>query len=163
MLTTDLIRVSSRKGKITPRLIDPGDGWLTQLARRLITLFEAHVGKVRVDLETSLAQIFVAPQEELIKRGFVKLLEDASVFEVASPTPPREIRRVVFGLAARVHPVLGHSDGIEVPWAEDDKEDWDPLEEDNPAPGPLPPWEPTPRSAVLKRAAHQLGISVEQV
>lgn len=163
MLTTDLLRVSSRKGTIAPRLIDPGDVWLTQLARRLITMFEAHMGQSRGELEGSLTQIFVSPQEELIKRGLIKLLEDSSVFEVACPVDPLEVRRVVFTQAARVHPVLNHHDGIEPPWAEDDKEDWDPLEEVSPLPGPVSVWQPTSRSAVLNRAASLLGITPEQV
>lgn len=174
MLTADLVRARVARGVVRPTYIDPGDAGLVRLATRLIQTFEAHRGKRRAALDEAVEDIDTP--DVLLRRGLVKLLEDRSRFEVASPVPPREVRAVVFGLASRVHPVttdvgpdvleLWSDGGLAapelVPELVDTRAAEPAAEASAGAPGVgRPRW--THRDAVLRRAGAQLGLSPAQV
>ena len=103
MLTSDLVRVHSRGGKIRPRYVDPGDDELLALAGSLIETFEAHRGHPRHELEAELGEILGTGTAFQLHRGLAKLLFDRCELDVEAGADPEELRARVFRLAAEAH------------------------------------------------------------
>lgn len=181
MLTSDLVRVRTKKGVVIPRYIDPADPALLRLAGRFTAAFRRCVGRPRGALTEAIDDIVGDTPDLILRKGLVKLLEDRATFEVESPVPPVEVRALVFSLAARVHPVTlapGAREDLLL-WSDGGLDDQELVpdvlsgESANPpeaeagpdadhlSPAPALQW--THRDAVLARAGEQLGISPAQV
>lgn len=99
MLTSDLLRVQRRKGRIGPRYLDVDDDRARERARELVHLFESHRGKPRGIIDEKVERAIGHGTDFLIWRGLAKLLYDRSEFDVDAPKKPEDVRRVVFDLA----------------------------------------------------------------
>ena len=88
MLTRDLLRFRSRKGKIYPQFLDPDDASLQRAAEALVEVFRqaSADGSTRQELsvETSL-QLQSQQLDTPIGRGLEKLLLDRSEFDTGDP------------------------------------------------------------------------------
>ncbi len=99
MLTSDLLRVKRRKGKITPRYLDVDDDEARARATALVEIFEAHRGKPRGIIDEKVERAIGHGTDFLIWRGLAKLLYDRSEFGVDAALKPEKIREVVFEYA----------------------------------------------------------------
>ena len=93
MLTTDLLLYTRRKGRIHPRLLDPGDALLVQGAGGMIQLVEAHLGRRRGDLEPLLRGFPLKGQHPKMAAGLARLLLERCRFEVRSASTEPTARR----------------------------------------------------------------------
>ncbi|MDP3274388.1 MAG: DUF790 family protein [Deltaproteobacteria bacterium] len=105
MLTSDLLRARLVKGEVRPQYIAVDDRAVRERAESLLALFSAHVGLKRGALDDALTELVGEETDYLIHRGLAKLLEDRSTFETASKVDPRALRKRVFELASKSHPV----------------------------------------------------------
>ena len=87
MLTADLLLYTRRKGRIHPRLLDPGDAYLLDGAGALVQLAEAHLGKRRGDLEPLLRGFPLKGPHPKTAAGLAKLLLQRCRFEVGWASP----------------------------------------------------------------------------
>ena len=99
MLTKDLLRVSRAGGGYRPRFTAPED---ETLAARVLGVYQGHVGERRHDLDAALADLEREADDFKLVRGFAKLLERDSVFEVRSPVEPCRARTAAFEAAGSV-------------------------------------------------------------
>jgi uncharacterized protein len=100
MLTGKQVRVRHAKNKLVPLYLDPNtDHWLGTAAR-LIQVFRESAGRTRGELEESLADLIGDGPTQLVHQGLAKLLEDRCEFDVASDTPPDQLREHVFKASA---------------------------------------------------------------
>jgi predicted nuclease of restriction endonuclease-like RecB superfamily len=135
MLTGKLVRVRTTRDRVIPLWLNVTQAEWIAAAEQLLSIFRAHRGRSRGDLDEEIELEFGALPEQLIYRGLAKLLEDRCEFEVEARLPPEQIRDVVFRAAAamRIAPAV---------------DDILPQED---------------RGAILDRAATELGLAVEQV
>jgi hypothetical protein len=103
MLTSDLVRVTVRSGRVYPRYIDTGDPAHRSLAEQLIEIFRLHVGHSRHELEAELADLLGTGTAFLLHRGLAKLLDDRCELDTEAPADPGTLRQAVFGAAARAY------------------------------------------------------------
>ena len=87
MLTADLLLYTRRKGRIHPRLLDPGDAYLLDGAGAMVQLAEAHLGKRRGDLEPLLRGFPLKGPHPKTAAGLAKLLLQRCRFEVGWASP----------------------------------------------------------------------------
>ncbi len=99
MLTSDLLRVIKRKGKIRPRYLDVDDAKARERATMLVDIFESHRGKPQGIIGEKVERAIGHGTDFLIWRGLAKLLYDRSEFDVDSPHKPEEVRQAVFDMA----------------------------------------------------------------
>ncbi|MEC7165500.1 MAG: DUF790 family protein, partial [SAR324 cluster bacterium] len=99
MLTRDLLRFRSRKGRIYPQFLDPADVSLRRPAEALVEVFRqaSAVGSTRQELteETSL-QLQSQQLDNPIGRGLEKLLLDRSEFDTGDPAEQQRFRESIF-------------------------------------------------------------------
>lgn len=102
MLSPDHVRVRRRGGELQ-LLALKGDlrERALAIARDLVDVARAHVGKSRGELEEAWEGIAVSPRERKLSLGLAKLVEDASEFESGDAEHAAELRREVFTLAAQ--------------------------------------------------------------
>ncbi len=100
MLTSDLLRVKRRKGKISPRYLDVEEEEARERARAMVEIFDSHLGKPRGIIDEKVERAIGHGTDFLIWRGLAKLLYDRSEFGVESPKDPQVVREVVFRHAA---------------------------------------------------------------
>lgn len=105
MLTADLVRVRTRKGKILPRYVDAADAKLQAEAQRLVHIFDVHRGRRIGELDEAIADHIGDSTSYAIQRGLVKLLKDRAQVETVAPKPPTEVRQAVFEAAAERWPI----------------------------------------------------------
>ncbi len=103
MLTSDLVRVPQRGGRLRPQYVSAGDAALLELATTLVDVFERHVGKPRRELEQELKDLVGVGTSFIFQRGLAKLLLDRCEFETSSAVEPAELRRAAFRAAADVY------------------------------------------------------------
>jgi predicted nuclease of restriction endonuclease-like RecB superfamily len=137
MLTTELLRTRQKGDVIEPRYVDIKKPKIREKAAHLIELYRQHVGKTRGELEEAIKDAIGDGTDFLVQRGLAKLLADRSVFSVSSAIPPVELRRTLFELSAKAHPVAD-SENVDL-------------------------HHPITRQAVLEEAAKALSLTVEQV
>ena len=99
MLRKDLLRVSRAGGGYHPQFVGESE---RPLARRIIDVFQSHVGDPRSDLDDSLEQIEREAADFKLVRGFASLLDREATFETIAPVPPERARRVAFEAASDV-------------------------------------------------------------
>ncbi len=98
MLTRDLLRFRSRKGRIYPQFLDPDD-ILQRAAEALVEVFRqaSAAGSTRQELteETSL-QLQSQQLDNPVGRGLEKLLLDRSEFDTGDPAEQQRFRESIF-------------------------------------------------------------------
>lgn len=103
MLTKELLRYKTIRGKILPKFIDPKDQKLLKIAEELIETFSASVGSVRETLEESSKQILDGfPSKPMVGRGLEKLLLDRTEFDTELNNELIEFRERVFKNSSRL-------------------------------------------------------------
>lgn len=108
MLTSDLVRVRRRAGRISvPPLRPPERERLLAAARRFVALARAHVGQTRGAFAAACDEVPVEPTDYKLLKGLRKLLEDRCTFEPRAAVDPPELRRQVFAHAATARGALG--------------------------------------------------------
>ncbi|MFO0604020.1 MAG: DUF790 family protein [Polyangiales bacterium] len=112
MLTADLVSARIVKGEVRPRYVRADDPAALELARQVVDVFDAHVGKTREALDNALAALLGEGTEFLLHRGLAKLLADRATFEVKAPCEPALLRRRLFEEAAKVHPAVAVADAV---------------------------------------------------
>jgi predicted nuclease of restriction endonuclease-like RecB superfamily len=129
MLTGKMVRVRFARDRIVPYYLDVDDPNWREIADRLLDLFRGRLGCTRGELEEDRREAFGDDPGQLVHQGLAKLLEDRCDFEVVSGHPPADIRAAAFRVAA-----LARGSDSELLHTFD-------------------------RSAVLKQAADELGMS----
>ena len=99
MLTSDLLRVRRRKGRITPQYLKIDNEEAMGRATALVEIFESHRGKARGIIDEKVERAIGHGTDFLIWRGLAKLLYDRSEFAVDAAAKPERVREVVFELA----------------------------------------------------------------
>ena len=101
MLTTDLVRVRRRGGRIeTPPLRAAEKERLLGVAERYVAAARAGVGDTRAAFEAACDDVPEHPTDYRLVRGLRKLVEDRCSFEARDDVDPIALRRTVFGRAA---------------------------------------------------------------
>jgi uncharacterized protein len=100
MLTGDLLRVSRRKGRVEPRLVNPADSTMLEQARALIAAVGDHTGQCRSALDAALESLAPAGTEHTVERGLAKLLLDRCTFETRAKAEPVALRAELFDRSA---------------------------------------------------------------
>ncbi len=102
MLTSDLVRVRVRKGRVEPMYLDETSADALERAGALIHLFEEGLaaGWELGFLDESVEEMVGHGTDFLLWRGLAKLLYDRSGFEVRAVCDPVALRRAVFERAA---------------------------------------------------------------
>ena len=99
MLTRDLLRFRSRKGRIYPQFLNPDDVSLQRVVEAIVEVFRqaSSVGSTRQELteETSL-QLQSQQLDNPIGRGLEKLLLDRSEFDTGDPAEQQRFRESIF-------------------------------------------------------------------
>ena len=97
VLTKELLRYKTNRGKILPKFIDPKDQKLLKISKELVETFSASVGTLRQTLEESSKQILDGfPSNTLVGRGLEKLLLDRTEFDTELNHELIEFRERVF-------------------------------------------------------------------
>jgi len=100
VLTSDLLRVRFRKGKIYPPYINEKEQEHLEMAETLIRLFTEHQGATRQELNEALKDTTGSGTDYLFHRGLGKLLTDRCSFETSSSIDPVVLRSRIFEGAA---------------------------------------------------------------
>lgn len=106
MLTNDLMRVRIHKKVVRPQFLDTTNETAQSKAQHLVTLFEAHMGQTRQELEALVDEAIGYGTDFVIWRGLAKLLYDRTDFETVAQADPVEIRRAVFEASSLHGPVV---------------------------------------------------------
>jgi predicted nuclease of restriction endonuclease-like RecB superfamily len=99
VLTKDLLRVSRAGGGYHPQF---ADGTHSDLAARVLGVYQGHVDRSRADLDAALEEIEREAPDFKLVRGFAKLLERDATFETRSAVPPERARRAAFAAGESV-------------------------------------------------------------
>lgn len=105
MLTSDLLRVIAKKGKVRPRYLDTSKASAVEKSQALTEIFEANMSSRRAEIDAAVQECIGYGTDFLIWRGLAKLLYERSEFETVSAAAPVEIRRAVFEAANELGPV----------------------------------------------------------
>ncbi|UBV42014.1 DUF790 family protein [Deinococcus taeanensis] len=103
MLPTELLMFRVKAGLVEPRRLKPTTQNL-DLAARLISTFEASVGRRRFELDEDLRVLEAGRQDFKVLRGLAHLLTNMSTFEAGGHVEPGVVRERVFTLAQGVVP-----------------------------------------------------------
>ena len=107
MLTTDLVRVRRRAGRIeTPPLRAAEKERLLVVAERCVAAARAAVGGTRAAFEAACDDVPHHPTDYRLVKGLRKLVEDRCEFEVRDDVDPPALRRTVFERAAAARRAL---------------------------------------------------------
>ena len=107
MLTTDLVRVRRRAGRIeTPPLRAAEKQRLLGVAERYVAAARAGVGDTRAAFAAACDDVPHHPTDYRLVRGLRKLVEDRCDFQARDDVDPPALRRTVFGRAAAVRRAL---------------------------------------------------------
>ncbi len=107
MLTTDLVRIRKKDGKITPQYLrGPAIERLLPIVGYYGETFAGMIGAARDDLDAALDAADVAARDRVAALGLRKVLEDRAEFETAEGIDPEALRRELFADAALAHKSL---------------------------------------------------------
>lgn len=101
MLTTDLVRVIRRSGRLHVPMPRPAQrSRLVELATTYTQLAREHVGRTRAELTGALDAVAHEAADFKASRGLRKLVEDRCTFEPCADLDPPVLRRELFSEAA---------------------------------------------------------------
>lgn len=107
MLTSDLVRVRRRAGRLVPQYLrGPTAERLLPIARDYVEILSQRVGQRRDEIEAALDAIEVPARDRVGALGLRKVLDDGCEFEVQQGVDPEALRREVFLAAAAAHRAL---------------------------------------------------------
>lgn len=107
MLTSDLLRVRRKGGRILPRYLRGDDAELAKtLAKDFVRILGSAVGQSRDEIEAALDAVPVPADARLVGDGLRKVLDGQCTWTVPPGVDPEEIRREVFLAAAKAHRAL---------------------------------------------------------
>lgn len=126
MLTKEhaIARYDFQRQRILPdRLTSGGHAQYLQFAERMLDVYRTGSGRRRRDLHRDVHRIFEDEVDCPLRRidGFCKLLDDQSTYADAGRRRAPELRRQVFRIAARHHPLVDQADNLFEHCAEDVK------------------------------------------
>ncbi len=119
MLTSDLIRATVKGKTLRPGLVKVNSKALLEAATALHAVYcEAATHQAtRGDIAEAVDGVVHARSRPKVLRGFAKLLQDRSTFEVKCPIPPSELRQRVFLEARARGPLTLEADLLDRPTA----------------------------------------------
>lgn len=104
MLTTDLVRIRKKEGKIVPQYLrGAAVERLLPIVGYYSETFAGMIGQARDDLDAALDAASVTARDRVAALGLRKVLEDRAEFETAEGIDPEALRRELFGDAALAH------------------------------------------------------------
>ena len=107
MLTTDLVRVRRREGRLQVPPLRPAEKKrLLGVAAHYVAAARSAVGRTRAAFEAACDEAPCKATDHKLVRGLRKLVEDRCVFEVREDVDPPALRRAVFTRAAEVRRAL---------------------------------------------------------
>ncbi|MDI1431256.1 DUF790 family protein [Polyangium sorediatum] len=107
MLTSDLLRVRRKGGRVLPRYLRGDDAELAKtLAKDFVRILGSAVGHSRDEIEAALDAVPVPADARLVGDGLRKVLDGQCTWTVPAGVDPEEIRREVFLAAALAHRAL---------------------------------------------------------
>jgi len=107
LLTSDLLRVRRKGGRILPRYLRGDDAELAKtLAKDFVRILGSAVGQSRDEIEAALDAVPVPADARLVGDGLRKVLDGQCTWTVPPGVDPEEIRREVFLAAAKAHRAL---------------------------------------------------------
>lgn len=108
MLTSDLIKVRRRQGRLTPLWLrgKQAEAWLP-VAEALIDVFSQCEGMTRSQLAESVEEVIGEAGDKVRASGLVKLLEDSCEVDASGGSEAESIRETVFKAASEVRKGLG--------------------------------------------------------
>ncbi len=114
MLTTDLVRVRRRGGRIEARRLGRAERErLLAAADGYIAAAQAAVGQPRAAFEAACDDVPCEPTDYKLLQGLRKLVRDRCVFETRGDVDPPAVRRAVFARAAAVRRALDDKESFE--------------------------------------------------
>ena len=103
MLTADLVSARKKKGELVlVKLDDEGRVRATELAARVVSIVEAHVGRTRGEVDAALDAIDAGARDRRLKDGLVKLALDRCDMDADASVEPATLRKALFERAAQV-------------------------------------------------------------
>ncbi len=107
MLTTDLVRVRRRGGRIEARRLGRGERErLLAAAEGFVAAAQAALDRPRAAFEAACDDVPCEPTDYKLLQGLRKLVRDRCVFETRGDVDPPAVRRAVFARAAAVRRAL---------------------------------------------------------
>ncbi|MDC3984298.1 DUF790 family protein [Polyangium jinanense] len=107
MLTSDLLRVRRKGGRVLPRYLRGDDAELAKmLAKDFVRILGSSIGRSRDEIEAALDAVPVPADARLVGDGLRKVLDGQCTWTVPTGVDPEEIRREVFLAAAKAHRAL---------------------------------------------------------
>ena len=107
MLTTDLVRVRRRGGRIEARRLGRAERErMLAAAEGYVAAAQAGVGRPRAAFEAACDDVPCEPTDYKLLQGLRKLVRDRCVFETRGDVDPPAVRRAVFARAAVVRRAL---------------------------------------------------------
>jgi predicted nuclease of restriction endonuclease-like RecB superfamily len=100
MLTADLVHTRRKGDQLFVVPLGARRDAAIDLAASVLGVSESCEGQRREELDTALDAIEVEPRDDKLKRGLIKLVEDAIEFEVDADRDPVALRAEVFAAAA---------------------------------------------------------------
>jgi len=107
LLTSDLLRVRRKGGRVIPRYLRGPDAELARvIAADYVRILSTSQGLSREEIDASLDAVPVPADARLVALGLRKVLQDRCTWSVATGVAPEELRREVFLAAAKAHRAL---------------------------------------------------------
>ena len=100
-----MIRVRATKDGLKCAFVDAQNDRMIEKAEAILGAFHQGIGGTRAAIEEALAEVEGDGIDHKLTRGLAKLCFDRAEFETTTPIPPLDLRKAIFGLAARVGPV----------------------------------------------------------
>ena len=114
MLTTDLVRVRRRGGRIEARRLGRAERErLLAAADGYVAAAQAGLGRPRAAFEAACDDVPCEPTDYKLLQGLRKLVRDRCVFETRGDVDPPAVRRAVFARAAAVRRALDDAESFE--------------------------------------------------
>lgn len=114
MLTADLVRARRRGDELKLQALDlEARKDALELARTLLALAEAHLGKTRAELEEVIDAVVGGARDRKLAEGLAKLVWDRCELAEAVPLDPEELRHDVFRVSQRLWSLTGEGNRFE--------------------------------------------------
>lgn len=101
MLTSDLLRVTLRKGVLKPTYLKPKNERAEALAESLLALYREAGGSARDELDEWVGELIGDAPDFLLTRGLAKLLDDRCTWASEASAPPEALRRALYDASFR--------------------------------------------------------------
>lgn len=101
MLTSDLLRVTLRKGVLKPTYLKPKNERAAALAEALLAMYRDAAGSSREELDEWLQELIGDAPDFLLTRGLAKLLDDRCTWTSEALVAPDALRRALYDAASR--------------------------------------------------------------